>query len=155
MRRITMLLAAAVALVAACGGSSDSSTGVNTGGTSSFSATLGGVAWTAANPVALINASGVNISSYDASNTTNVTLTFLASAPGTYSLNFGQSTSGVGIVAKTNGQGWSTVHVGGTGTVVVTTLTAHHAVGTFSFDAIGSSATDVLHVTNGKFDITF
>jgi len=155
MRRATMLLAAAYVSVAGCGGSSDSSTGINTGGTSSFSASLGGAAWTAAAPVSLINASGVNISSYDASQTTNVTLTFLASAPGTYSLTFGQNTGGIGTVSKSNGQGWSTVHPGGTGTVVVTTLTAHRAIGTFFFDAIGSSATDVLHVTNGKFDITF
>jgi|KBSMisStaDraftv2_1062788.scaffolds.fasta_scaffold389223_1 hypothetical protein len=154
MRRATMLLAAVFVSAAGCGGSSDS-TEVGPGGTGIFSATLGGASWTAASPVYLINTSGVNISGYDASQTTNVTLTFLASAPGTYSLAFGQNVGGLGTVSKTNGQGWSTVHTGGTGSVVVTTLTAHHAVGTFSFDAIGSSATDVLHVTNGKFDITF
>jgi hypothetical protein len=150
-----MLLAAAVVSVAGCGGSSDSSTGINAGGTSSFSASLGGAAWAAAPPLAIITATGVNITGSDASQTTTVTLTFIASAPGTYSLNFGQNTSGLGTVGKSNGQAWSTVHTGGTGSVVVTTLTAHRAIGTFSFDAIGSSAADVLHVTNGKFDITF
>jgi hypothetical protein len=38
----------------------------------------------------------------------------------------------------------------------VTTLTAHHLVGTFAFDAVGTPASlGTAHVTNGKFDITF
>ena len=155
MRRVSMLFAAAVISLAGCGGSSDSPTGT-TGGTSAvFSATVGGVAWTASSPVYLINPSGVNISGANAANTMTVTLTFLATGPGTVSLNFPQSTAGLGTVNKTGGQAYSTVAVGGTGSVTTTTLTAHHAVGTFVFDAIGSGPTDILHVTNGKFDITF
>jgi hypothetical protein len=156
MRRVSMLFAAATMSLAACGGSSDSPTGTSGGTAAIFSATVGGVAWTAALPVYLITPTGVNITGPNAANTMTVTLTVLASAPGTYSLNFGQSTpSGLGTVNKTGGQAYSTVAPGGTGSVTLTTLTAHRAVGTFAFDAIGSGPTDILHVTNGKFDITF
>jgi hypothetical protein len=36
-------------------------------------------------------------------------------------------------------------------------MTANHVVGTFAFDAVAASggATGTVHVTNGKFDITF
>jgi len=157
MRRVSMLFAAAtISLAAACGGSSDSTTGITTGGTSgTFSATVGGVAWTAASPASLITTTGVSVTGSNAANTITVTLSFLATGPGTVSLNFPQSTNGIGTVNKTGGQGYSTVATGGTGTVTTTTLTAHRAIGTFSFDAIGSGPTDILHVTNGKFDITF
>jgi len=147
---------AATTSLAACGGSSDDSPTGTTGGTSGiFSATVGGVAWTAVSPVYLINSSGVTISGANAGNTMTVTLSFLATGPGTVSLNFPQSTNGLGTVNKTGGQAYSTIATGGTGTVTVTTLTAHRAIGTFVFDAIGSGPTDILHVTNGKFDITF
>jgi hypothetical protein len=158
MRRVSMLFAAAAAVVSitGCGGSSDSITGTNSGVSASFSASVGGVAWAAVGPLGLITSTGVTITGGDAGNATIVTIAFLASAPGTYSLTFGQTTGGVGTVAKSGGQAWSTVSQGGTGSVTLTTLTAHHAVGTFTFDAIGGATglTNVLHVTNGKFDFT-
>jgi uncharacterized protein DUF6252 len=153
MRRIASLLfATAVVSLSGCG--SSDSTGISGGTGGVFSASVGGVAWTASGPLANITATGVNITGQDAAKTITVTVTFIASAPGTYSLTFSQSTGGVATVAKSNGQAYSTVATGGTGSVTVTTLTAHHAVGTFSFDAIGSGPADILHVTNGKFDIT-
>lgn len=154
MRRVSMLFAAGIISLAACGGS-DSPTGT-TGGTSAvFSATVGGVAWSAAAPLYLVNGGGVNITGPDAAGTTTVTLTVIASAPGTYSLTFAQGSTNVATVAKKGGQAYSTVATGGTGSVIISTLTAHRATGTFSFDAIGSGPTDILHVTNGKFDLTF
>jgi len=153
MRRVSMLFAAAIISLTACGGSSDSSTGVN-GLLGTFSANVGGVAWTASVPLSLITNGGVTITGSNSANTITVTLSFLATGPGTVSLNFSGGNGSLGTVNKTGGQAYSTVHTGGIGSVTVTTLTAHHAVGTFSFDAIGSGPTDILHVTNGSFDIT-
>jgi len=160
MRRASMLLSAAIVSLTfsltGCGGSdSDSTTGIIGGNGSTFSATVGGVAWSSPAPLAIITSTGVSVTGSDAGNKTTVTVSVLASAPGTYSLTFGQSTGGVGTVNKTGGQAYSTVATGGTGTVTFSTLTAHRAVGTFAFDALGANATDILHVTNGKFDITF
>ena len=152
-RRVPMLFVAAILSLAACGDSSDSTTEI-TGGLGVFSANVGGVAWTASLPLSLITSTGVNITGANAANTLTVTVTILASAPGTYSMDFASKATSLGTVNKTGGQAYSTVHTGGTGSATITTLTAHHAVGTFTFDAIGSGPTDILHVTSGKFDIT-
>jgi len=98
----------------------------------------------------------VSIAGIDVGTGTTISFAFQATAPGTFSLNFGNTIGGIAIVSKQS-QGWVTYAQGGTGSVSVTTLTAHHVVGTFAFDAVGSSggATGVMHVTNGKFDITF
>ena len=155
MRRVPMLFAVAGVLLAACGDSS--TTGTNSGGNlSSYSASVGGVAWAAIAPVVwTVTSSGVTMSGADGGGATTVSLSFFATAPGTYSLTFNQNTGGVATVAKSNGQGWSTVGQGGTGTVTVTTLSTNHVVGTFSFDAITApnGVTNVIHVTNGKFDL--
>jgi uncharacterized protein DUF6252 len=153
MRRVSMLFAAAMIALSACGGSSDSPTGTN-GQFGVFTANVGGVAWSAPIPVSLITTGGVTITGSNAANTITVTISFLASGPGTVSMNFPGGNGSLGTVNKTGGQAYSTVHTGGVGSVTVTTLTAHHAVGTFSFDAIGSGVTDILHVTGGTFDIT-
>jgi len=54
-------------------------------------------------------------------------------------------------------ENWETGNTGGTGTVVVTTLTANHVTGTFSCDAPpnGTSTAAALHVTSGTFDLSF
>ena len=153
-----MLFAAAVVSLTACGGS-DSTTGTTSGGVgASFSASIGGVAWAAVNPLWLVTSGGVTMSAGDAGNATTVSLTFTATAPGTYTIGATLPANGIATVGKSNGQGWSTVAQGGTGTVTVTTLTTNHVVGTFSFDAVGGSssgsATTVLHVTSGKFDFS-
>ena len=152
MRRVSMLFAAAIVSLTACGGS-DSPTGTTNGGTGgTYSASVGGAAWSSAAPAAVVTSSGVSVTGGDAGLVTIVTISFLATAPGTYSLSANQ-TGGLATVSKSN-KGYSTVATGGVGSVTLTTLSAHHVVGTFSFDAIGSGPTDVLHVTNGKFDIT-
>lgn len=158
MRRVSMLFAAVGVLLTGCGSSSDSTTETNSGGIlSSYSASVGGVAWAAVQPVVwTITSSGVTMSGADAGGATTVSLSFFGTAPGTYSLTINQNTTGgLATVAKSNGQGWSTLGQGGTGTVTVTTLTAKHVVGTFSFDAVTSpnGVTNVIHVTNGKFDL--
>jgi hypothetical protein len=77
-------------------------------------------------------------------------------APGTYSRAFGNNNGGIATYTK-NGQGWGSGVPGGSGSVTLTTLTANHVVGTFSFNAAPSNggATGTIQVTNGKFDIAF
>ena len=157
MRRVSMLFAAAGMLLAACGSSSDSNTGPNTGGLlSSFTANVGGAAWTAAPPVVwLVTSTGVTMSGADAGGTT-VSISFLGTTPGTYQLTSAsnQASGGLATVGK-GSSGWTTIGQGASGTVTVTTLTPTHVVGTFSFDAITSpnGVVNVMHVTNGKFDL--
>jgi hypothetical protein len=156
MRRLSLVFAAAGVLLAGCG-SSDSPTGTNSGGTSSvYTASVGGVAWAAVFPVVwTVTNTGVTISGASAGGATTVTLSFLATAPGTYSLAFNQNTGGIATVAQSNGKGWSTIGQGGTGSVTLTTLATNHIVGTFTFDAVTApnGVVDLIHVTNGKFDL--
>ncbi|HEY8062475.1 MAG TPA: hypothetical protein VID74_06745, partial [Gemmatimonadales bacterium] len=59
------------------------------------------------------------------------------------------------IVSKPPSSGWDTFGAGATGTVTVTTLSATHVAGTFSFSAIPQSGTTgAMVVTQGAFDIT-
>jgi len=62
---------------------------------------------------------------------------------------------GTGIVSSSTGRSWFTPGSGAAGTVTVTTLTATHIVGTFSFNAepLGGGATGTKVVTNGAFDL--
>jgi hypothetical protein len=58
-------------------------------------------------------------------------------------------------VSKPPSSGWDTFGAGATGTVTVTTLSATHVAGTFSFSAIPQSGTTgAMVVTQGAFDIT-
>ena len=155
MRRVSMLFAAAGMLLAACGSSSDSNTGPNTSGLlSTLSASVGGTAWTAAPPVVwTVTSTGVTMSGVDAA-ATSVTISFLGTGTGTYQLTSNQSVSGLATVGK-GGNAWTTIGQGASGTVTVTTFTPTHIVGTFSFDAVTSpnGVVNVMHVTNGKFDL--
>jgi hypothetical protein len=80
-----------------------------------------------------------------------------AAGPGTYSLDASIHNGSNAAVSSVGQPGWNTGNTGGTGKVVVTTLTANHVVGTFSFDAPASSggSPTTLHVTNGSFDLTY
>jgi hypothetical protein len=143
----------------ACGGSSSTSlTGNNNNNNSSgpMSATIDGVAWSSQLPSAVYRNNIVAIAGIDNGLTTSVSIGFGATGTGTYNLGFGNSVAGSGIVTKA-GKGWGSSLQGGTGSVTVTTLTANHIVGTFSFNAVPASggATGTSVVTNGKFDITF
>jgi hypothetical protein len=161
MRR-TMLSAILLLSAVACGGSSgDSITGNNPGtGSGPLSATIDGKAWASVVPAAIFKNNIVSIAGLDAALTTTVSFAFGATGTGTYSLAPSNSVGGLGLVVKTSGttsQSWGTALSGGSGSVTLTTLTANHVVGTFAFDAVPSSAgaTGTVHVTNGKFDITF
>jgi hypothetical protein len=144
--------------IAACGGS-DSVTGTTSscGTAKTISATIDGTAW--CSPTAGVSRANNNIiavAGIDLGLTASVAFGVVAPAPGTYSVAFGNTTFGSASVTKV-GKGWSSAVQGGTGSVTFTTLTSNHVVGTFAFDAVGASggATGTVHVTNGKFDITF
>ena len=163
MRRtvlVSALSAFVVLFATACGGdSSNSVTGTNntgTGATGPMSATVNGASWVSAAPAVIYSNSIVSIAGIEISSGTTIAFASFVTGPGTYSLSAGSSTFGLANVTK-GGQGWTTSATGGSGTLVLTTLTTTHVVGTFAFDAVAQSggATGTMHVTNGKFDITF
>jgi Family of unknown function (DUF6252) len=160
---ITMLV-----LLAACGGGS-SPTGSNNdgnggnnggGGGAAMTATINGTAWSSTisyratwggNVISITGSGGASLTDY-----TVITMAVTSvTAAGTYPLSFGNTQ--VGLVNVVNGTSdWSTGFPGGVGTLIISSLTATHVTGTFSFTAIPastSSATDTLKVTNGKFDM--
>lgn len=142
---------------AACGGSSSSSiTGTNNNSSAPMSATIDGAAWSTPVPQGVYRNSILSIAGIDLGITASVGFAVAATKTGTYSVAYGNSAGGSATITKT-GKGWGSALPGGTGSVTITTLTANHAVGTFVFDAVPASggATGTVHVTDGKFDVTF
>jgi hypothetical protein len=161
MRHIAAFSAAALLFAVACGGSDSSgitgSNGNNNTATGNMTATIDGKAWGSPTAGAVFKSSILSVAGIDLGLTASVGFaTGGVTGPGTYSLTFGNQLAGSGNVTEA-GKGWTTGIQGGAGTLTLTTVTANHVVGTFSFDAVGVSggATGTVHVTNGKFDITF
>jgi hypothetical protein len=127
-------------------------------GRAAMTATVNGQAW---NGQFKISASWKNqflsMVVFDGS---SATITFgigNVSAPGTYSLAFGNPQGSSAIYTNGAGQGWGTAFQGGSGSIVITNITAGGAAGTFSFDAVPATGGGggTIHVTNGQFDLTF
>jgi len=142
----------------ACGGSSSTSPNNNGSNNSAgpLSATINGKAWSSQFPTASYHGSILAVAGLDNGLTASVTLALTVAAPGTFSVSSGNNVFGNGGYSTPVG-GWATALPGGTGTVTVTTLTSNHVAGTFAFDAVPATtgATGTVHITNGKFDITF
>jgi hypothetical protein len=160
MRRMTRVCTAIVFLVAAaCGGSDSTGPGTTTTANPNdpMSATIDGVAWSSPVPSGRFNNSIVAVAGLDLGLTASVSFGLFASAPGTYSVGPNNTNFASAVVTKGGSAGWGSTFAGGSGSVTITTLTSNHMVGTFSFDAGPSTggATGVVHVTNGKFNITF
>jgi hypothetical protein len=171
MRRSALFIGfALVASGAACGGSESASatepggTGLNgTATNGTFSAQINGANWGAQGTVTVTrgpnNFVGLGASGLLDNTAYSLVLSLAnASGPGTYSLNFSPSGGSSLLVGTIKGGGWGTDFSGGTGSVTVTALTSNRIVGTFTADAPptgGRAATDVLHVRNGRFDISF
>jgi hypothetical protein len=157
-----MLSAILLLSLAACGSdnAADAITGNNPSGLGSgpMSATIDGKAWASTGPAAVTYRNNfLSVAGTDATITT-ISVTFGATGPGTYSLAPSNSAGGVGLVLKSGATSvWGTTLAGSSGSVTLSTLTANHIVGTFAFDAVPTNggATGTVHVTNGKFDITF
>ncbi len=150
--RPAALTLAATLLLAACGGDS----GTNSGDQSTMSATVAGTAWSAT--LAVQGQVSGNILSISGTNGTyQVALTVPGvSAPGTYAVGPGNSGIAQLVQIITGTPTWTSSLVGGSGTIVVTALTASRVAGTFSFSGApspGSSASGTRAVTNGTFDL--
>jgi hypothetical protein len=157
MRRIVRMSVVSLLVAAACGGSgSPSITGTNNNSSGPMSAIIDGQAWATPAPQAGYKNNIVSVAGIDLGLTASVSFASAVSGPGTYSLSYGNQLAGSGGVSKV-GKGWTSGLPGGTGTLTLTTLTANHVAGTFAFDAVAASggATGTVHVTNGKFDVTF
>jgi hypothetical protein len=154
MRATRLLTISILSSAIACGGSTTITGTDNT--PAPLSATIDGAAWSSHLPSASYTNNLVVVAGVDNAITTTVTFGFAATAPGTYSVGFANTTGGTGIIVKGT-KSWGTSLQGGTGSVTLTTVTAHHFVGTFTFNAVpaGGGATGTSVVTNGKFDITF
>ena len=164
MPRLSALLPGLLLVVATnCGGSSGSSitgTGNNNNPllNGTFSASINGTSWSAEGRVAVTHSVSNSLIMAGASLTYSMSFALInATAPGTYSLTYTNTTVPSFAILSGSGAAWTTNTTGGTGSVVVTTLTANHIAGTFTFDAPASpgQGTTTAHVTGGKFDVTF
>jgi hypothetical protein len=163
MHRAWGYITLALSLAASsCGGygSADAGTdplviGVTNG---SFTASINGTAWSAIAKVIVSRPTSTSLTLFATSTTYAVNIVVLnVSGPGTFSLNSAPSNGNQAAISSTAG-GWNSGNTGGTGSVVITTLTSSHVVGTFAFEGqptSGTGATGTIHVTNGKFDLTF
>ncbi len=171
-RSAAMVAAVALTLasLAACGGSSSGSNnptapspqptgggGGGGGGTSTapFTAVINGQAWAATTATFTVSyTNGVlAMSGTDATGWT-FGLAIPASGPGPVALSTGANA----ILTSPSNQNWSATHLdGGSGTIVVTSLTSNSATGTFSFVMVpsGGGATGNRTVAQGTFSVTF
>lgn len=160
MHRLSALLPGLLLVATSCGGGSSTS-GPGTSipllnGT--FAATIDGSAWSAEGRVVVTRGPANSLLIGAASVTRSLSLTLVsASGPGTYSLVYTTTTLPSFAILTSSGLAWTTNTKGGTGTVVVTTLTTSRVAGTFTFDAPPSpgQGTTTAHVTSGTFDVTY
>jgi len=147
--------------LSACGGSSVSTpvlpTNLVTNG--AFTATVNGASWGALGRVVVTRPTANSVSLFAVSTTYGFSFALLnVTGPTTVSLANSPS-NGSQVIASGPGQGgWATGQTGGTGSVVITALTANHITGTFSFDATpipSTPTTGTLHITNGVFDLSY
>jgi hypothetical protein len=147
----TLLLLAAVAC------SSDNTDGNNNNGNGTMSATIDGQAWTGNLATAATYQN--NILAFAGTNNSfqiNITLTGVTGT-GTITLGSGQLSIATVATVSTTPQTWLTSSTGGSGSVVITSLSSTGAAGTFSFTGVaaGGGATGTKAVTSGQFNVTF
>jgi len=163
MHRVARYLTV-VLLVAAssCGGSDSGDLGtnpaINTVTNGTFTASINGSAWGALGKV-IVSRPTANSIAFFATSTTYALSIALPNVPGpgTFSLNNSVTSGNQASISSLSG-GWNSGSANAGGNVVITTLTSNHVVGTFAFDGAptaGTGATTTIHVTNGKFDLTF
>jgi hypothetical protein len=149
-RLLRLTLVCSAATVLAC---SDNGAGPNGNGT--VTAKIDGASWDASAEVqATYIAYVLAVGGLDSQARAIVISVPSVTATGTFSLAAGQPAfATVTFGAET----WSSAITGGTGSVIVSTLTGSHAIGTFSFTAPGSTsgATGTKVVTSGTFDVRY
>ncbi len=134
----------------------------NAGG--AISATIASAAWNASTVTASVTSpGGSGAPNLVVAGTNNlrafgITLTGV-SGPGTYATSTAAGALReihVSNVVNAASNSWSSIGSGGSGTVIITSMTATRVAGTFSavlVPAAGSSTTGTLVVTNGTFDV--
>ena len=160
MPRFAALLPGLLLVATNCGGGGSSVTGTSNNAllNGTFSASINGSRWSAAGRVAVTRGAGNSLIIAGASLTYSISFALInATGPGTFSLVYTTTTVPSFAILSGNGAAWTTNTTGGTGTVVVTTLTANRVAGTFTFDAPASpgQGTTTAHVTGGAFDVTY
>ncbi|MEO7999685.1 MAG: DUF6252 family protein [Gemmatimonadaceae bacterium] len=153
MKRLAFLaLMLATVTVAACGDDG----GNPPVGAGRMSASIDGTAFTGSLAVTAVRTTNTITIAGVGSNTRQISINLLgvtttgAVAVGVGSQNFAQYSQGT--------QTWVSSLAGGSGTVNLTTLSATHATGTFSFTGIGSTSTGASGnkvVSSGTFDVNF
>jgi hypothetical protein len=125
-----------------------------------MSATIDGVAWNTTRASVVRADSGVAIFASSGLGETlkAISLSFPA-ATGTYTVSE-SSTNVTGAFADVGGTIYGLSESRAIGTVTVTTITSTGVAGTFSIDLVGFPNTGpddgvILHVTDGKFDVSF
>jgi hypothetical protein len=160
MRRLSVLLPGLLLVATNCGGGGSIVTGTNSAPllNGTFQASINGSTWSAAGRVAVTHSVSNSLIVAGASLTYSLSFSLInATGPGTFSLTPSQTTLASFAILSGNGAAWTTNTSGGTGSVVVTVLTANRVAGTFTFDAPASpgQGTTTAHVTSGTFDVTF
>jgi hypothetical protein len=152
MKRIWLLaLAALLSGTVGCNGGSSGSGGP--GGSSTFSATVDGVDWTAEITSAVRQSGFVVVTGADPSPfSIQISFSEGSSSP----IPIDETTEANGVVHD-NSVVWATTVAGGTGSIEVTELTSAGVKGTFSFTtgANNSETPAVRTVTNGTFEVEF
>ena len=149
MKRLALL---AFAFVMACGDDG----GNPPVGAGTMTASIDGTAFSGTLAVQATRSGNLLSISAVGSNTRQLSLNLVGvTAPATIAIGAGSTSLGQ---YSTGTQTWVSSLAGGSGSVVLTTLTSTHATGTFSFTAIPSTTTGATGnkaITNGTFDVTF
>ena len=163
MYRALGYLTLALSVAASSCGSSDTSDlgtdpGISLVTNGTFTASVNGTAWGALGKVIVSRPTATSMTFFATSTTYALNMVVLnVSGPGTFTLNSAISNGNQASISGLSG-GWTSGNAGGSGSIVITALTSNHVVGTFVFEGApisGTGATTPIHVTNGKFDLTF
>jgi hypothetical protein len=152
LRLARMSIVALALTAAAC---LDTTNPDQTNGAPPMSAMIEGTPWYATGILVTPTPTSITLGGGNSQSNAAVSVVINATAPGTYTLGPGNTSSGV--IGITTGQVWSTDGDSASGTIVVTTFANRHIAGTFEFAAVPSTggATGTVHVTSGKFDINY
>jgi hypothetical protein len=148
-----------------CGGGSDNGdpTGPPPGGATNgtLTAQINGTTWNATGTITVSrqqnNFIGLAGSGF-AGNTAYSLVIGIANAtgPGSHSLNVFSGGDGSSLIVGGTQTGWGTAFQGGSGTLIITSLTTNRIVGTFSGTLIPTTAgAGNMTIANGSFDVTF
>ncbi|MEO5931567.1 MAG: DUF6252 family protein [Candidatus Kapaibacterium sp.] len=142
-------------MIAACG--SDPASSTNTTPNGSISAKVSGASWAATNVQSTWQSNVLSLggSQIQGSGNQQINITGLISKTGTYQLNPFAGLNASYTEATTSGGVSAKIFSVTSGTLVVGTLSATGASGTFSFEAKESQGTGTRSITEGKFDVKF